>query len=145
MGSIVISLSWLEIVSMGEGGHLTSSKVEDLLRESIPNSIWLLPVNEFKHVILDNWALRLDSGLSSGQVSSNAVTKGEDVLILLVLKSVLVDIDHAGGVSDASIDQPLVRLGCWVNGGTGVSLLNSLSSVHIAEGHGFVSASILLD
>lgn len=108
--SEVISLGWLEIMSMGEGGHLTSSKVQNLLRESIPNSIWLLSVNESKHVILDNWALRLDSALSSGQISSNAVTKGEDVLILLVLQSVLVHIDHAGRVSDASIHQELVRL-----------------------------------
>ena len=131
----MISLCWLEIVSMGESGHLASSKVKNLLRESIPNSIGLLSLNESKNIILDNWALRLDSSLSSGQVSSNAVTKGEDVLILLVLKSVLVDINHASIVGDPGIDQPLVRLGGWVNGSTSVSLLNFLASVHISEGH----------
>ena len=110
VGSPVVASGWLKVVEMGEGGALTGSQVEDLLGETIPDTIWLLVVDEPEDVVLDDWALRDDGRHSSGEVSGDAVTEGEDVLEPSVLEGVFVDINHASGVGDSSLNKPLVWL-----------------------------------
>lgn len=119
------AVAWNEVVlwcgfiipQMREAGGVGVRKVEWHVGVTIIDTIELLTVQEVFEVVLDDWALSLSSVLGSGSLSLNAITEGENVLISFVLKSVSVNINHAGGISDTSIDKLLMSDGIWVNVG----------------------------
>jgi hypothetical protein len=66
--------------------------------------------------MLYNWLLSNCSALSSGGLSSNAISKSEDILISLVLECVWVHIDKASAISDSCINKLLLRDTGRING-----------------------------
>ena len=141
----VVGRGWLEVVQMGEAGRLEGSEVEDLLGESVVDTVWLLSVDPSEDVVLDDWGLLDDGAHGSGGLARDAVTEGEDVLEPLVLQSVSVDINQTSLVSDAGVLEPLPWSASWVHGGGGEVLLNSGAGVDVSESGGLDTVGILLD
>lgn len=56
-----------------------------------------------ENVVLDHGILCNSCMVSSGMLSTNAVTESEDVLVLIVLQSILVHIDKSIGIAKARV------------------------------------------
>lgn len=78
-------------------------------------------------IVLDYRVLSLSCILSSGQVAADAVTERKDVLVLFVLQGVFVNIHKSEIVSEARVDDELLRLAGWVDASSEEGLLNDLA------------------
>jgi hypothetical protein len=82
----------LVVVQVLEITGIRVAEIEGKERVSIIYAVQFLAIHELLNILLDNRSLVDSSCLSSGGIDTNAITKGEDVLITLVLKSIWVDI-----------------------------------------------------
>lgn len=101
MGNEVVPSSGLVVVRVREASRLGHGKVQREESVSIVNGVHLLTVQVFEHIVLDDRVLCLSSGVGPGQLTTDAVAKGKNVFITLVLQSVFVDIDETVGISKA--------------------------------------------
>lgn len=101
MGHEVVPSSGLVVVRVREASRLGHGKVQREESVSIVNGVHLLTVQVFEHIVLDDRVLCLSSGVGPGQLTTDAVAKGKNVFITLVLQSVFVDIDETVGISKA--------------------------------------------
>jgi len=84
-------------------------------------------VQVIEDIVLDNRVLSLSCILSSRQVAADAVTECKDVLVLFVLQGVFVNIHKSEIVSEARVDDELLRLAGWVDASSEEGLLNDLA------------------
>jgi len=110
---VVVSVGFV-VVEVGERGGVGVAHEEWEVRVSIIDSIRILSVHESENVVFDDWALGHSGSARSSDVSSNSITKSEDVFESLVLEGIWVDIDQTIGVSDTTIDKVLPWLTWWV-------------------------------
>ena len=89
----VVCLAWLVVVFVSEARGVSHSHHEWHVGVTIVDCVAFLAVEELEQVVLDDWVLVLSADIGSGGVSSDSVTEGKDVLVLLVLKGVFVDPD----------------------------------------------------
>jgi hypothetical protein len=89
----VVALARLPVVRVLERSHVRGADPHWHERIAVINSVDFLTVQVPENVVFDNWVLRHRRMVSSGVLSTDAVSKSEDVLILVVLKSVLVHIN----------------------------------------------------
>jgi hypothetical protein len=82
----------LVVVQVLEITGIRVAEIEGKERVSIIYAVQFLAIHELLNILLDNRSLVDSSCLGSGGIDTNAITKGEDVLITLVLKSIWVDI-----------------------------------------------------
>ena len=101
MGNEVVPSSGLVVVRVREASRLGHGKVQREESVSIVNGVHLLTVQVFEHIVLDDRVLCLSSGVGPGPLTTDAVAKGKNVFITLVLQSVFVDIDETVGISKA--------------------------------------------
>ena len=101
VGHEVVPSSGLVVVRVREASRLGHGKVQREESVSIVNGVHLLTVQVFEHIVLDDRVLCLSSGVGPGQLTTDAVAKGKNVFITLVLQSVFVDIDETVGISKA--------------------------------------------
>ena len=102
---------------------------------TIVNGVAVLSLEVVEHVVLDNGALVHRSFLRTGGLKANSVTKGKDIFVLLVLKSVFVNINATPGVRESSVSKEFVGLGWGIDAGDVERLLNDFLCVDILE-HG---------
>lgn len=101
MGHEVVPSSGLVVVRVREASRLGHGKVQREESVSIVNGVHLLAVQVFEYIVLDDRVLCLSSGVGSGQLTADAVAKGKNVFITLVLQSVFVDIYETVRISKA--------------------------------------------
>ena len=102
---------------------------------AIIDSVAVFSLKVVEHIVFDNWALVHGTFLGAGGFEANSVTKGKDIFVLLVLKSVFVDINETCCVGKSSFSEELVGLGWGVDASGVEGLLNDFLSVDILE-HG---------
>ena len=135
------TISWLPVVvtvgfvvvEMREWGGMGVAHEKWEVRVSIIDSIRILSVHESKNVVFDDWALGHGGSARSSDVSSNSITKSEDVFESLVLEGIWVDIDQTISVSDSTVDEVLPWLTWWVEVSVIESWFNNLSAINILE------------
>ena len=135
-----------EVMQVLEVRSILVSKVEWHERVAIVNCIALLAVQVLQNVVLNNWVLVDCSNVGSGKIfSSNAVSEGEDVLVRLVLKRVLVNIDEALMVTKTGISDQFLGLAWWVDTSCEEWLLNDFAVVNVFENSNFLVVFVVLD
>ena len=144
VGHAVVGGSGLEIVQVRESGAIGVAQPEWHVLVSIVDGVALLTLEELENVVLDDWVLVDGTSVGTGGLAADAVADGEDILVSVVLQGVAVDIDLAGGIADARVEDELVLLAGWVDVGVGEVMLHGLTSVDVLEG-GDVSAVLLAD
>lgn len=92
-------------------------EVERHVAVTVVNRIQLVTFHELLHVVLHYWALGNCCVQCTCGSTLDAVSKCEDVVESLMLESVWVDIDKACAVSDACLDQFLMRETGWIDVG----------------------------
>ena len=102
---------------------------------AIIDSVAVFSLKVVEHVVFDNWALVHGTFLGTGGFEANSVTKSKDIFVLLVLKSVFVNINETCCVGKSSLSKELVGLGWGVDASGVEGLLNDFLSVDILE-HG---------
>jgi hypothetical protein len=90
-------------------------------------------LEELNQVILDDRDLAHGSVLRASRFTSDAITKCENVLVLVVLESVSVDINATGSVTQSCFAEPLVGRALRVNVGLGKVLLDHLACINVSE------------
>jgi hypothetical protein len=136
----------LKVMQVLEVGSILVSEIEWHKRVTIVNCIALLAVQVLQNVVLNNWVLVDCCNVGSGKVfSSNAVSEGEDVLVLLVLKSVLVNINEALMVTKTRISDQLLGLAGWVDASCEEWLLNDFTIVNVFENCNLLVVLVVLD
>jgi len=133
VGNGVVSRCGLVIVKMGETGGISESKIERHVLVSVVDGIGVLTLKVLEKVVLHDGVLADSTGVGTGGVAGDAITDGEDVLVLVVLESVLVDIDHTLRIANTGIEEELVLLGGRVNVGANEILLDGLARVDVLE------------
>lgn len=83
--------------------------------------------------------------MSSSSIKANSIAESEDVIVCLVLKSVLVDINTSSLVSQTSIDQELMGFAWGIDAGGVEILFNYGSSVDILENCNLSLVLVMLD
>lgn len=117
----------LVVVQVLEAGCVSVSELEGHESVAVVNSVDLLTLEELEHVVLHDGVLCCGGTLSTGSIETDSVTKCEDVVVGVMLKSVLVDIDETFAVSEAGILNPLVSLGRRVDVGLEEIFLDNLT------------------
>ena len=112
---------------------------------SIVDSVAILSIQIFEHVVFNNWALVHCTTLSTSSLKSNSVTECKNILILFVLKSVFIDINTTAYVCETSISEELVRFRWWVNAGSVEWLLDDFFSINILEDGNLLVVLIFLN
>jgi hypothetical protein len=127
VGDHVVLGCGLVVVQVLEAGCVSVSEEEGHERVAVIDSVDLLTLEELENVVLYDGVLGSGSTLSTGGLETDGVSKGEDVVIGVVLKSVLVDIDQTFAVTETSILNPLVSLGRRVDVGLEEIFLDNLT------------------
>lgn len=104
-----------KVIIVSERGGIGVTKEEGKEGVTIIDLVEFLSFHKLLQVVLDNGFLVEGSGLGSGGVDVNAITKGEDVVILVVLESVGVYAHHTVFVTETSINEFLLRLASRVD------------------------------
>jgi hypothetical protein len=99
---------WFVVPGVLEASGVRVREVEWHVRISIVHSVALFSFHELLHVVLNDWALSVGGVLGSSGLSLDAISESEDVLESRVLKSVWVHVNHAGVVSDSTVQKGLV-------------------------------------
>jgi hypothetical protein len=129
----------LVIVQVLEAGCVSVSEEEGHESVAVVNSVDLLTLEELEHVVLHDGVLGSSGTLSTGGLETDGITEGEDVVVGVVLKSVLVDVDETFAVSETGILNPLVSLGRRVNVGLEEVFLDDLTGVNVLESSDLLS------
>lgn len=105
-----------------------------------------MAVQVLQNVVLNNWVLVDCSNVGSSKVfSSNAVSEGEDILVLLVLERVLVNINKALMVPKTGISDQFLGLAGWVDASCEEWFLNDFTIVNILENSNLLVVFVVLD
>jgi hypothetical protein len=135
----------LVVVQVLEITGIRVAEIEGKERVSIIYAVQFLAIHELLNILLDNRSLVDSSCLGSGGIDTNAITKGEDVLITLVLKSIWVDIYDTFLIGNTWGNKLLMRLAGRVNHTSEEVLLDNLSWVDVAEGCNLLTVLVLSD
>lgn len=137
----VVSGRRLEVMQVGEGSAVRVTEVHGEVRVSVVDGVTVSTVKVFESVMLDYWGLGHGSGISTGSVSTDAITKSKDVLVVVVLHCVLVDINSSSGVTKVGdVGEDFVGVGWRVDHGGKERLLNNFISIDISENGNFLSS-----
>lgn len=89
----VVARRSFEIVQMRKAGRVVRAKDKRLEGVSVVDGVHVLAFNKAKQVVLDHGTLLHGTAHGASSVEANAVTESKYILELLVLESVLVDIE----------------------------------------------------
>lgn len=145
VGDHVVLGCGLKVVLVLEAGGVSVSEEERHESVTIIHTIDLVTLKVLEHVVLDDGVLGGSGTLGTGGLETNGITETEDVVVLLVLESVLVDIDEAFTVCKIGILNPLVGLGRRVDVSLVEVFLDNLTRVDILESGDLLSVVELLD
>ncbi len=134
----------LVVVQVRETGAVGSAQVERHVLVSVVDGVALLALEELEDVVLHDGVLLDSTGVGAGGLARDAVTDGEDILVLVVLESVAVNVDHTSGVADTRIEQELVLTGRWVDVCADEVSFDGLTGVNVLE-DGDLGVSLLTD
>jgi hypothetical protein len=141
----VILGSGLEVVLVLEAGGVSVSEEEGHEGVTIIDTVDLVALEELEDVVLNDGVLGGSGTLGTGGLETDGITESENVVVLLVLESVLVNIEKTLAVCEVGILDPLVGLGGRVDVGLVEVLLNNLTRVDILESSDLLSVVKLLD
>lgn len=146
VGDHVVLGCSLVVMQVLEAGCVSVSEEEGHESVAIIDSVDLLTLEELENVVLHDRVLGSSGTLSTGGLETDGVTKGEDVVEGVVLKSVLIDIDETFAVSKTGILNPLVSLGRRVDVSLEEVFLHDLTSVDVLESSDLLSVvGVFLD
>jgi len=100
-------------------------------------------LHEAKKVILDYRVLGNGTSVGAGSLETNSIPKSKDVVVFIVLKSVLINIDTTISISEASVSKELMGLGWWVDASRVEVFLDSNTCVDVLEDGNLLSILIL--
>jgi hypothetical protein len=144
VGNGVVGGCGLEVVQMREAGAVAGAEVEGHVSVSVVDGVALLAFEVLQNIVLHNGVLSDGTGVGTGGLAGDAITDGEDVVVLVVLLSVAVHVNHAFNVANARIKEELVLLGRGVHVSTLEILLDDLTGVYVLE-HSDLGVGILTD
>lgn len=137
----MVSGGSLEVMQMGEGSAVRVTEVHGEVRVSVVDGVTVSTVEVFESVVLDDWGLGHGGGVSTGSVSTDAITESKDVLVVVVLHGVLVDINSTSGVTKVGdIGEDFVGVGGRVDHGGKERLLNNFVSIDVSENGNLLSS-----
>ena len=84
-------------------------------------------------------------GHRSSNVSSNGISKGENIGESFVLKGIWIDIDQAIGIGETGVDKVLPWFTWWVEVSVSETRFNNLSGINILESSNFFSNFTIVD
>lgn len=145
MGHSVVSGMGLVVVQVLEAGGVVLSQDHGHEGVSIIDSVGVLTLHVLKKVVLDNGVLGHSSIHGRGGTSGSAVTESEHVLIVLVLKSVLVNINKTLIIEETGTKKFLLRIAGRVNTSGEEVLLNGLTTVDVLEDGNLLVMFVLVD
>ena len=140
----VVCWGRLVVVQVRESGAIRGTQVEGHVLVSIVNGVALLALEELEHVVLHDWVLSDGAGVGTGGGTRDAVTDGKDILVLVVLQSVAVNVNHALRVTDTRVEQEFVLTRGWIHVGANEVALNGLTGVDVLE-YGDLGVAIITD
>jgi hypothetical protein len=142
----VVSRCRLEVVQVREGCAVRVTEVHGHVGVTVPNGVTVLSVEVVQNVVFDDRLLGHGGSLSSCGVSSNAISESKDVLVVLVLESVLVNINSTVGVTEVGdILEDLVGLGRRGDHGAEERLLDLFVGIDVSENGDLLSSFGSLD
>lgn len=146
MGNHVVSRCGLEVVQVRESSALRVTEVHGHVGVSIVDGVAVSSLEVVQDVVLHNGGLSHSSSVGTGSLSSNAISEGEDVLVVLVLHSVFVDVNSTVRVTKVrDVRKDFVGSGRRVNHSSEERFLNDFVSVNVSEDSDFLTRFSSLD
>jgi hypothetical protein len=146
VGDHVVSRCGLEVVQVRESSAVRVTEVHGHVRVSIVDSIAVSSLEVVQDVVLHNGGLSHSGSVGTGSLSTDAISEGEDVLVVLVLESVFVDINTTVVVAHVrDVRKELVGSGRRVNHGREERFLDDFVSVNVSEDSDFLTGFSSLD
>lgn len=135
----------LVVVQMLEASSIVLSKDERHESVSIIDSISVFAFQVLKKIVLDNRVLSHSSVLGRGSSSGCTITKCKNVLKLLMLKSVLVNINKSFIIEETISLKLSLRLARRVDASREEIFLDNLTIVNILEYSNLLTVFVLVD
>lgn len=128
----------LEVVEVREARGLRVTEPQGEVSVTVVDSVTVFALVELEQVVLNDGRLSHGCVLGTGRLSGNAVTKGKDVLVRVVLERVPVDVNAAIGGGQACINEPLVWLALRVETSRCEIFFDNFPGIDVFENSNFL-------
>jgi hypothetical protein len=146
VGDHVVSRCGLKVVQVRESSAIRVTEVHGHVGVTIVDGVAIFSVEVVQDVVLHNGWLRHSSSVGTGSLSTDAISEGKDVLVVLVLHGVFVNINTTVRITKVrDVQKHLVRSGRRVNHGREERFLDNFVSVNVSEDSNFLTWCSSLD
>jgi len=142
----MVSRCGLEVVQVRESSAVRVTEVHGHVRESIVDGVAVSSTEVAQNVVFHNGRLSHSSSVGTGSLSTDAISEGEDVLVVLVLHGVFVNINTTVRITKVrDVRKEFVGSGRRVNHGREERFLDDFVSVNVSEDSDFLTGFSSLD
>jgi len=135
----------LIVIQVLETSSMRVSHVQRHIRITIVNTIQFLAIHELLDIVLNNRALCMCWILCSCSFTLNCISKGKNILKLIMLKSVRIDINQTLRISESCVNKILVGTTRGINVCMHKWFFKKFSSINIFESCNFFSDITFVD